>query len=432
MDRMTRRLFLMLLLIVGAADIIAQSSVKHGRQKSLMGIEVHFRWDNSRLDLGYMGNERTFERFAEVIDSIGLHMIDSVVIVSQSSPEGTYEHNRRLSQRRAATMRRAIESRHPELVGRLHVHPDGESWQRLREYVVNDTQMKQSTIEQVLRVIDADVNIGTKKWRMEQLPVYRYLYRTYYPRIRNSVFCIIYFDIPAPVAGIEEPKYWVELPVFLEESVPIQHTPKEPALSIKTNLLADAFFVPGWSWAPVLNVALEWYPRHSSWTVMGEYSFPWWDRDPTHHYLQMLNWHLEARHYYTYTHRHVGWYAAPYVHYNLYDFSFNAEDAWQGEGVGAGLSVGYTTYLDNSRRWKIECFLRMGYYETRYDPYHAGDPYKGKYYYDWEGDVEDFIRRNHRLRWFGPTGVGISVSYDLLYRPERRGMPMSFKDYFTP
>ena len=74
----------------------------------------------------------------------------------------------------------------------------------------------------------------------------------------------------------------------------------------------------------------------------------------------------------------------------------------------------------------------MGYYETRYDPYHAGDPYKGKYYYDWEGDVEDFIRRNHRLRWFGPTGVGISVSYDLLYRPERRGMPMSFKDYFTP
>lgn len=264
----------MLLLIVGAADIIAQSSVKHGRQKSLMGIEVHFRWDDSRLDLGYMGNERTFERFAEVIDSIGLHMIDSVVIVSQSSPEGTYEHNRRLSQRRAATMRRAIESRHPELIGRLHVHPDGESWQRLREYVVNDTQMKQSTIEQVLRVIDADVNIGTKKWRMEQLPVYRYLYRTYYPRIRNSVFCIIYFDIPAPVAGIEEPKYWVELPVFLEESVPIQYTPKEPALSIKTNLLADAFFVPGWSWAPVLNVALEWYPRHSSWTVMGEYSFP--------------------------------------------------------------------------------------------------------------------------------------------------------------
>ena len=109
--------------------------------KSLLGIEVHFRWDDSRLDLNYMGNAHAFDRFAHVIDSIGLHMVDSVIIVSQSSPEGTYEHNIRLSQRRAATMRRAIEHRHPELKELLRVHPDGKSWLQLREYVKNDQRM---------------------------------------------------------------------------------------------------------------------------------------------------------------------------------------------------------------------------------------------------------------------------------------------------
>jgi len=185
--RQTVRAFaLLLLLLAGVATASAQSPVKHGRQKSLMGIEVHFRFDKSYLDLDYMGNRESFADFARVIDSIGLHMIDSVVIVSQSSPEGVYEHNMKLSQRRAATMRRAIEERHPELGDRLHVHPDGESWQRLREYVVNDKRMKQKTIEQVLRVIDdTTISIGTKKWRMEQLPMYRYLLQTYYPRIRN-------------------------------------------------------------------------------------------------------------------------------------------------------------------------------------------------------------------------------------------------------
>ena len=100
--RQTVRAFaLLLLLLAGVATASAQSRVKHGRQKSLMGIEVHFRFDKSQLDLDYMGNRESFADFARVIDSIGLHMIDSVVIVSQSSPEGVYEHNMKLSQRRA-------------------------------------------------------------------------------------------------------------------------------------------------------------------------------------------------------------------------------------------------------------------------------------------------------------------------------------------
>lgn len=375
-----------------------------------MGIEVHFRFDKSQLDLGYMGNAQAFDRFARVIDSIGPTMVDSVVIVSQSSPEGVYEHNLKLSQRRAATMRKAIEQRHPELGNRLHVHPDGESWLQLREYVKNDKRMKQSTIDQVLRVIDSDVNIGTKKWRMEQLPIYRYLIQTYYPRIRNSVFCIIYFDTPLPIAAIEEPtEAIIELPAVLEER-PIhwEHTYREPMMSVRTNLLYDL--------GTVLNVGIEYYPHDSRWTFAANYTFPWWSHDERHHYLQLLDGQLEARRYFDKQSGHTGHYLAAYGQANLYDFSFNAEDAWQGEGWGLGIGYGYVWQPWKNKRWKLEAFVRFGYYHSLYDPYHASDPYNGKYYYDWEGKIEDFLRRNHRLRWLGPTGAGVTISYDLLQR----------------
>ena len=410
MKRLAHILTTLLFLTLGTLGSYAQLAV-HGEAKSLMGIEVHFRFDKSQLDLGYMGNDRAFARFAQVVDSIGLHMIDSVVIVSQSSPEGVYEHNVKLSRRRAATMRQAIESRHPELSDRLFVHPDGESWERLRDYVVKDKRMKQKTIDQVLAIIDDNtISIATKKWRMEQQPIYRYLIQTYYPRIRNSVFCVIYFDIPAPVAGIDKPAALeVELPVILEERPPrIEYTTRKPLISVRTNLLYDA--------GTALNVGAELY-LGKRWSLLADYAFPWWKADSRHLYFQMLNGGLEARRYFDKRSGHAGHYLSAYGHANLYDLSFNAEDAWQGEGWGVGLGYGYVWRpWRHHDRWKMEAFIRFGYYQSLFDPYHAGDPYKGKYYYDWDGPVEDFTRRNHRLHWFGPTGVGVTISYDLIMR----------------
>lgn len=408
MKFMMKWLALLLLFVGTAANGSAQSSVKHGRQKSLMGIEVHFRWDDPRLDLHYMDNDKAFDRFAEVIDSIGLHLIDSVVIVSQSSPEGTWRHNQRLSERRAATMRRALNQRHPELSDRLHVHPDGESWERLREYVASDTKMKQSTIEKVLNVIDADISIDTKKWRMEQLPVYRYLYQTYYPRIRNSVFCIVYYDIPLPMAplsvSVEEPT----LPDSISP-IPVVYIPeREPVLNVRTNLLYDM--------GTVLNVGVEYYFRNPHWSLVGHYTFPWWSNDKYYYYLQILNWDIEARYYMQHSKYHAGWYVAPYVHWNLYDISLDAERGWQGEGRGCGLTLGHAFRVGDNQRWKVECFFRLGLYQTLYDPYHASDPFNGKYYYDWPWAPENFVPRNHKLLWMGPTGAGVTVSYDLFKR----------------
>ena len=48
------------------------------------------------------------------------------------------------------------------------------------------------------------------------------------------------------------------------------------------------------------------------------------------------------------------------------------------------------------------------------------------YYYKWTGDADLFKKRQYRFTWFGPTRVGITLSYDLLYRRvQKKGV--SFK-----
>lgn len=420
MRHKTRILALLLLLLSVVGGVHAQLSAHHAERKSLLGIEVHFRFDKSQLDLNYMNNAQSLDRFDLVVDSIGLDKIDSVVIVSQSSPEGVYEHNLNLSRRRAATMRKTIEQRRPDLVSCLHVHPDGEAWARLRDYVVKDTKMKDETIERVLRVIDADINVGTKKWRLQQLPIYRYLLQTYYPRLRNSVFCIVYFTDELPADTLPEVKEEVVEEIPVEEPVeePIEESVEEvvsepepvyePMLNVHTNLFYDL--------ATGVNLGIEYYPHNSRWSVAANYTFPWWGGDKHHRYLQLLDGELEVRRYFDKEAGHSEHYLMGYGHANLYDLSFDAERAWQGEGWGIGFGYGYVWQPWKNKRWKIEAFLRIGYYHSLYDPYHASDPYNGKYYYDWEGAIEDFERRNHRLRWIGPTGIGVTLSYDLLTR----------------
>lgn len=313
-----------------------------------------------------MGNEATLRNFAHKIDSIGISNIDSIVIVSQSSPEGVYEHNLMLSRNRAKTMRKYLLDTHPELSGLLYVHPDGESWGRLREYVKKDTLMKNSTIEKVLSVIDADINIGTKKWRMEQLPVYKYLLMTYYPRIRNSVFCIVYhrrfapgiaIDTiaavgPSPIAAtidreikpvIEEVKYWT------------------PELHLKTNTIA-------WGLA-ISNMAVEIdLARH--WSVSLPINYSAWNYFKTTIKFRTFSVEPEIR--YWLSEDNDGFFAGAHFGLIKYNYALDGDYRYQDHyrktpSIGGGVSIGYRLPLDKEECWKMEFTLGAGAYTRHYD-----------------------------------------------------------------
>ena len=69
---------------------------------------------------------------------------------------------------------------------------------------------------------------------------------------------------------------------------------------------------------------------------------------------------------------------------------------------------------------KMELYVMDGCYFSKFDQYDAGDPYEGKYYYRWYQNPSLFKpRRNTLSRLFLPTGGGLRLSYDFLYRKKQ-------------
>ena len=374
--------------------------------RRLLGIEVHFRFDKSQFDMNYMGNSQALERFAQAVDSIGLDRIDSVVVVSQSSPEGAYKHNLNLSHNRAATMHRVVLQRHPELEKHLHVRPDGESWEGLRAYVANDKKMKQQTIDQVLRIIDSDVNIETKKWRLQQLPIYRYLLQTYYPRLRNSVFCIVYFTELPPV---EEPVTKLELPyerpkMNLPSFAPISMEERRVILALKTNLLYDA--------VTALNFEVE-VPIGNHWSLMVEDVFPWWEKN-NKYCFQLWTMGMEGRYWFSnnkhYSQKLSGHFMGAYTMSGKYDLQWKRDLSYQGEFWSAGATYGYAFPL--GKRFKLELSASLGFMSIAYRHYIPSN--------DYEMLFKD-LEKQGRISYFGPTKLKASLVLPLYLSYQKKG-----------
>ena len=363
-------------------------------------IEVHFKFDKYNLELDYMGNEASLQNFAHKIDSIGISKIDSIVIISQSSPEGVYEHNQKLSKNRANTMRKYILDNHPNLHNLLHVHPDGESWLRLREYVKKDTLMKKSTIEKVISVIDEDINVGTKKWRMEQLPVYRYLLRTYYPRIRNSAFCIVYYSEIVP--SKEEPKP-VE-PDTVVQTVPDTTavvTPVVPPveewtrkLHLKTNLIGLGM--------AIANVAVE-IDLAKNWSFSLPVYYSAWNYFKSTIKFRTFAVQPELR--YWLSEYNDGFFAGAHFGLAYYNFALDGDYRYQDHNretpsLGGGVNIGYRLPISRNNRWQMEFALGAGVYSRHYDKFHNTPTTK-----------DGLMIENIKKTYWGIDQAAISFSY---------------------
>lgn len=212
---------------------------------------------------------------------------------------------------------------------------------------------------------------------------------------------------------------------------------RKEVLSIKTNLLLDAAYVHTYGFVPILNAQVEYYPKHGHITPVLSFDGPWWTYERAQHkYFQVRNYQIEGRYYFRREDaRYDGFYAGVYGHGMLYSVGFNADKGYYGEGWGAGVSGGYVLPLIKGyKHIKLEFGLQVGYFQTRYDPFVYGCPVEdvddGKYYYNYVGRPENFRERLWRWQWFGPTRVGITFTYDLLYRKiQNKGI--SFKWYET-
>ena len=399
-------------------------------KKRHTNIEVHFRFSQDALDLDYMGNGASLRAFSHKIDSIGISQIDSVVIVLQSSPDGVYEHNLKLARDRANTMRRHLLASHPELRDYLHVYSDGESWAQLREYVERDTLMKRSTIEKVLSIIDADVNVGTKKWRMAQLPVYRYLLSTYYSRIRNAVFYILYYSdkhtsdpSAESVASVEadasaalvEPIAVAPLVESVAPVAPVALAPTTPFVGTKSRtksiLTPSVLLTKGWTnglyiktntlglGLAISNIGAEVdLAKHWSFAVPLYYS--------AHNYfvstIKFRTLAVQPEFRYWFREDNQSLFVGAHFAYVQYNVAVDGDYRYQDRNgtspmLGGGVSVGYRMPISSNERWHIEFTLGLGVYNLHYD----------KFYNVPNGRLVGTYRKTY----FGLDNAAVNISY---------------------
>ena len=387
--------------------------------------------------------------------------IRHLMIRGSASPDGPYKTNKALGEKRAQSLFDFFNTR---LTKPAKQEDDSqiiipEDYQYLCIMMRDAGDADYTKVKQLCDQYLPTNNITALKSALQRADggkLWQRMTKTYFPELRASRF-VIFLEKPEqkpepkpvvvkPVPP-EEPQQTEKIAVVPTEPEPVvvepNIYPRREMLSVKTNLLLDFAYVPGYDrWCPIPNVAIEYYPLHGHFTYGASLDFPWWQDYWAHKYFQIRNYQLEARYYLKPTtpleayepykadkaSRQLpafwGWYLQGYAHAGLFSLCFDESRGWEGEGIGAGVGIGYVLPISRNGHWRLEFGLQAGFFRCKYDPYQYECPVDPTeqdhlYYYKWTHDADLFKKRQYRYNWIGPTRIGVTLTYDLLYRKRK-------------
>ena len=192
----------------------------------------------------------------------------------------------------------------------------------------------------------------------------------------------------------------------------------ERVLAVSTNIPYDITYVPGYGVTSIPSVGMEFYPAgNGRWTFGLDVECPMWAHPEDHRYMQVNNLTFNTRWYFLpkYTGNHKGLYALASAGAARFGIGFNAK-GWQGEGFHLSAGMGYKVPLGKAKRFFLDMGLAFGWLHAYYDPYVWGNDSTGRYYYDFSGNPEEFIKRNKGLDLLWPTRAWLSVGVELFKR----------------
>lgn len=373
-----------------------------------------------------------------------------------ASPEGPLNNNIRLSKERYAAVVRYLRQFGIK-ESQISSEVIAEDYKLLRAMLLRTNDKAYTAVDSLMNKYgDDEAALKSALQRQDNGRLWQYLVREYFPELR-AVRLVLFLDLPefnlpefpqdtVSLDGLFRQREYIPM----DEDFLSRYYPREPrreVLSIKTNLLFDFAYVPGYDrWCPIPNVAVEYYPLRGHFTFGASFDGPWWQHYREHKYFQIRNYQLEARYYLRSGDINdvgigngaafKGWYAKAYAHAGLFSICFDADRGWEGEGFGAGLGIGYVMPISRNEHWRLEFGAQFGYFWCKHDPYQflcPIDPLKHKeqwYYYKWTLDADLFKKRQHQWSWIGPTRIDITLSYDLFYRPNHK-KGISFRSWET-
>ena len=181
----------------GAFFVRAQDKGTDAREQA---IRVFYRFDSAVLDRSYLDNPSVFAKLDSLMKSVNPEDVQDLQVISYSSPEGVWEYNVGLSERRAGAFAKYIQDTYPSFRGKVSIHPDGESWDDLKASIEADTRLSESERTRALRIITFEAAPDAKERALKNLPTYSYLYSGYFRRLRYAEIKLV---TPAGIAAAE-------------------------------------------------------------------------------------------------------------------------------------------------------------------------------------------------------------------------------------
>lgn len=403
---------------------------------------IHFRFDDYRIDAAYMENAGSLANLDSLLQRLDVSSVDSVVVIAGASPEGVYEHNLYLAGKRVQSVKAYLVGSHPEWNEKILCRSLGENWLALRICLLQDKSLSEEMRQKVLAVIDADVNVGTKKWRLQQLDVYPFLYEKYYRRLRHAAVCLVYRRqtemLPAgPLASLEVTSAdSFEWPGVSADSFEWSGASADSSGLVLSELRIPQRAVQSWRESreifylssnllcPLANVGVD-VAFGNTWSMGLGYSYPWLWRAADHkHCFQLLSWAVDAHYWFgagsgaerprssrnsrSYEDRLEGHSVGMSASFGYYDFERNYQ-GWQGEFAALAADYRYAWPIFDDRL-HLQFSLSFAYLYSVARPY--GVPERGGKAY----------KRNYtqRLHYLGPNAVELSLVLPVKWKLESR------------
>ena len=383
-------------------------------------LRITFPSNSATLSRGYRQNVRSFFVLDSLLDIHGMVFVDSVLVVSKSSPEGKYKANVSLAERRAKAMYDYVVGKYPNLKDRVLLRPEGEAWDEFRELVLIDSTLSSRTRERALDIIDSDAEPDAKKVELRKMAEYKHFLNDLFPAIRFSAIVVKFDELaigPPPVPELGELQLFpfpmpvpVDSVAVRQDSLVVEPLPvRFPLLAVSTNVVYDlgGIFFP-LAWTP--NVTVE-VPIGRQFSVYAEYDFPWWVTAANNKAWQLLKWDLGARWWFTQRSNKpmdvlCGHFAGIDVAGGYYDIE-PEHKGYQGEFVMVGAEYGYAFTL--AERWRLDAYAGLGWMGTQF-----------RYYEGTTDDVHLIYQHDGKLNWFGPVKAGVSIKYLFTYNRKAR------------
>ena len=371
-----------------------------------------------------------------------------IVLRGAASPEGPVWNNERLSKGRVQALLDFLRQKSgmPLDEDVLSVYAETEDYRSLCLMMWRNMDTDYDAVSNLCDRYLPTKNYVQLKKRLKALRggrVWRRLLKEYFPQLRATRFLLLVkkakrpetkpepkvVPVVPPVAPVTAETQFIVPDTILTEEI----VGRRELLSVKTNLLFYAMYVPfGYNrYCPIPNVAIEYYPLHGHFTFGASIDFPWWVNYEKHKFFEVRNYQAEARYYLRSGDidknppgegaAFRGFYLQGYLHGGVFEIGLHRDRGYKGEGFGGGFGLGYVMPISKKGHWRLEFGAQFGYLYVMHDPfqyeYRGGvDLHDDLYYYDWVLPASQFKKRQYRYTYFGPTRVGVTLTYDLLYR----------------